>query len=271
MIPARLEVWVKAWRLQPDGESIVTPSSLLLPVLADGIAAMLKVALIDEEVRGGEQMAWWAGRGTAPVLASEGGALLMNRAPGGSLALMVKSGGDQEATSIICRLAQELHRAPPTAGLELLPLEVWFAPLLQGAMESEELTLARDTARRLISRPLDEVALHGDLHHENVLDFGSGDWRVIDPKGLRGERTFDFVHLLRNPDAVTVTTPGRLQARVAQIAAEAGVSTARLLAWTVAFSGLSATWNIEDGGNPSDDLKLLRRSRALLNLAGKWE
>ena len=94
---------------------------------------------------------------------------------------------------------------------------------------------------------------------------------MIDPKGLRGERTFDFVHLLRNPDAVTVTTPGRLQARVAQIAAEAGVSTVRLLAWTMAFSGLSATWSIEDGGNPCDDLELLRRSRALLNLAGKWE
>jgi streptomycin 6-kinase len=43
-------------------------------------------------------------------------------------------------------------------------------------------------------------ALHGDLHHENVLDFGERRWLAIDPHGLHGERFFDFANIFTNPD-----------------------------------------------------------------------
>jgi aminoglycoside/hydroxyurea antibiotic resistance kinase len=41
--------------------------------------------------------------------------------------------------------------------------------------------------------------LHGDLHHGNVLDFGLRGWLAIDPKGLLGERGFDFANIFTNP------------------------------------------------------------------------
>lgn len=47
--------------------------------------------------------------------------------------------------------------------------------------------------------PHDVVVLHGDIHHGNVLDGGERGWRAIDPKGLLGERTFDFVNILLAP------------------------------------------------------------------------
>jgi len=40
-----------------------------------------------------------------------------------------------------------------------------------------------------------------------VLDAEARGWIAIDPKGLLGERTFDFVNILRNPDAATALAP----------------------------------------------------------------
>ena len=54
-------------------------------------------------------------------------------------------------------------------------------------------------------------------------------WLAIDPKGLLGERTFDFVNILRNPDAAAALTPGRFDRQVEVLAAAASVERRRLL------------------------------------------
>jgi streptomycin 6-kinase len=146
----------------------------------------------------------------------------------------------------------------------LVPLEVWFGPLLAGGARGEDFEAAANAAGHLLKSEAAQVSLHGDLHHHNVLDFGAGDWRAIDPKGLRGDRAFDFVHLLRNPDAAVSRAPGVLETRVALIAHEAGIGRDRLLAWTLAFSALSAIWSVEEDDCPADDLALLQRCRTLL-------
>jgi streptomycin 6-kinase len=40
----------------------------------------------------------------------------------------------------------------------------------------------------LLTTQREKVVLHGDMHHGNVLNFGSRGWLAIDPKGLIGER-----------------------------------------------------------------------------------
>ena len=119
-------------------------------------------------------------------------------------------------------------------------------------------------ARGLLAAPREVVALHGDLHHMNVLDFGAQGWLAIDPKGLRGERGFEFATLLRNPDPRRALAPGRLEREVARVAGLAGVERARLLRWVMAVAGLSAAWVLADGGDPRDELSLAARARALL-------
>ena len=90
-----LAPWLSRWRLVPDGEPLVTPSSVLLPVRSNGAPAMLKLATVDEERRGGAVLAWWDGDGAARVLAREGAALLMERVDGSrSLAETARAGGD---------------------------------------------------------------------------------------------------------------------------------------------------------------------------------
>ena len=251
------ENYLDRWRLDPDGEPITTATSLLLPVRRDGVPAMLKVATEPEERRGADTMTWWDGDGAARVLAHEGDALLMERAEGStSLEKMALSGRDDEATRIMCQVAVRLH-APRMRPLpsSLVPLPEWFTALKPGATRHRgTLERAAAAARHLFAEPRDIVVLHGDIHHGNILDFGSQGWLAIDPKGLLGERTFDFVNILRNPDAQVALTPGRFSRQVTVVADAAGLNRTRLLQWILAFAGLSAAWILGDGDQPDLDL-----------------
>jgi streptomycin 6-kinase len=249
----------------------VTHSSRLLPVRCDGAPAMLKFTTEPEERSGADIMAWWAGKGAARVLAHEGAALLMERATGErSLTEMARSGRDDVATRILCAAATRLH-APRRGPLppSLVPLETWFKELEPAASRyGGILAEAATTARALFAAPREIVVLHGDIHHGNILDFGPRGWLAIDPKGLLGERTFDFVNLLRNPDDETALAPGRFAQQVAVTAETAGLDRVRLLQWTLAFTGLSAAWILADRDNPRLDMAIAHLARAELATMG---
>jgi streptomycin 6-kinase len=251
-----IEPYLSRWRLLPDGEPTATRTGLLLPVLRDGVPAILKVASEREERWGAGLMVWWAGEGAAAVLAQEGDALLMERASGeASLAEMVLDAQDDQATEILCRVAARLHAPRSRPEPELLPLVRWFERLAPGAAEHGGiLARAAAIAAGLLAGQRDVVVLHGDLHHGNILDFGRRGWLAIDPKRLHGERTFDFVNILRNPSADIALSPGRFDRQVEVITRVAKLDRTRLLEWTLAFCGLSAVWILDDGERPELDL-----------------
>ena len=262
--------YLQYWLLTKDGEPIVTQFSALLPVRFDGAAAMLKLLMHDEERTGSELLAWWDGQGAVQVLDWWKDGLLLERATGTrSLATMAREGNDELATRILCETAALLHAprstAPPAS---LIPLQFWFAPLQPGAERlGGILTTSATFADRLIGAQQDIAILHGDLHHDNVLDGEHRGWLAIDPKGLIGERTFDFVNILRNPQNFFGDDPVRLSRQVDVIAQVAGLDRRRLLEWTVAFCGLSAVWML-DSANPSErDLREADGDLALLHAA----
>jgi streptomycin 6-kinase len=263
-----LDDYLARWRLTPDGTPLITRSSILLPVLQEGMPAMLKIATEAEERRGAESMLWWGGDGAARVLAHDGDALLMERATGEeSLIEMARSDRDDEASRIICAVASSLHaprdHVPPSS---LVPLTRWFAELEPAsARYGGLLSQAAATARELLDEPRDVVVLHGDIHHDNILDFGPRGWLAIDPKHLIGERAFDFVNILRNPDAAIALRPGRFSRQVTVVADAAGLDRTRLLKWTLAFTGLSAAWILGDGDEPDLDLAVSELAAAELS------
>lgn len=268
------EPHLSCWALVPDGEPIVTPSSRLLPVLHRGAQAMLKIAVEPEEQRGAALMAWWDANGAARVLAQDGDALLLERATGArSLAAMARGGQDDEASRILCAVAARLHAPRGTPPGTLVPLSEWFGALWPAAeTQGGILQRAAATARMLLDTPQEIVVLHGDLHHGNVLDFAARGWLAIDPKGLIGERGFDVVNILRNPDADIALgperlalAPGRFARQVTVVAEAANLDRTRLLQWTLAFAGLSAAWIIGDGDDPALDLAVAALAAAELN------
>ncbi|MCO7574019.1 3'-kinase [Pseudomonas chlororaphis] len=245
--------YMERWRLTADGEPIVTPGSRLLPVrLEDGAPGMLKIALNEDEQAGNRLMAWWAGEGAAQVYAQEDQALLMERALGPRSLMCMALAGEHDAVShIVCATLARLH-APRSKPLPaLLPLDHWFKDLREAAHQRGGLLLnSLAMAEQLLAAPRDPVVLHGDVHHDNVLDFGEGGWRVIDPKRVYGERTFDFANLICNPDLPCATDPLRFARQVQVIARAAQLEPRRLVQWVLAFSGLSAAWFLQDDHQP---------------------
>ena len=241
--------YLTRWDLVPDGEPIVTPTSHLLPVRRDGDPAMLKVATAAEEQRGGRLMTWWDGDGAARVLEQEGDALVLERATGHrSLTAMARHGCDDDASRIICGVAARLHAPRGSHPPRLIPLAEWFRALESAARKyGGILCRSAATARQLLADRQDIIVLHGDIHHGNILDFGPRGWLAIDPKGLIGERAFDFANVFCNPDAGIATAPGRLARQATVVADAADLDRNRLLRWILAYAGLSAAWFLGDG------------------------
>ena len=212
---------------------------------------MLKIARAAEERRGASLMTWWDGDGAARILAHDGAAMLLERATGHrSLAAMVHDGRDDEASRILCAVAARLHAPRNTAPPDLIPLSAWFAELEPAAAKHGGVFRhAAAAARDLLARPQDVCVLHGDLHHGNVLDFKERGWLAIDPKGLIGERGFDFANILCNPDFGIATSPGRLAHQASVVAEAARLDRTRLLRWILAYAGLSSAWTIGEGSN----------------------
>ncbi len=264
------------WSLTADGHAMCTHSSDLLPVrTADGIAAMLKCPRGVHERRGSRLMPWWAGA-AAPVLAhAADGALLMRRAEStGSLAEWARSGRDGDATHVLCAAAARLHapreRPPP---VRLPSLERWFRGLAPAARtHGGALARAPATVRELLLEPREEIPLHGDLHHDNVLDFGPElGWLVIDPHGVRGERGFDYANLFLNPrnaegeGSDIALGPDIFERRLADVVEQGALERTRLLQWILAYAGLSASWTLEDGNDASFKLAVATKAAALLD------
>ncbi len=255
--------YLDQWRLTADGAPIVTRAAHLLPVRRDGEALMLKVATETEEKHGGVLLSWWGGDGAARLHARQDDAILLERAEGsGSLGVLARNGRDDEATRILCDVIGRLHapRAKPLP--ELIPLSVWFKDLWSAAeTDGGAYARAAQTAQSLLADPQDVGVLHGDIHHDNVLDFGARGWLAIDPKRLIGERGFDYANIFCNPDVGDAAchvarTPERFAARLDIVVASSGLERRRLLQWIVAWSALSAAWFAGDDGDPEIDLAI---------------
>ncbi|PHM38410.1 streptomycin-resistance protein [Xenorhabdus mauleonii] len=233
---------------------------------------MLKITGDADEQAGNALMAWWEGNGAAHTIAHENEAILLARATGSaSLSTMSREGQDAEACRIMCLTANLLHTARERPLPQLTPLHEWFYPLKPAARKyGDILTRSAEISEELLSTSHDVVALHGDLHHENVLDFGASGWLAIDPKGLKGERGFDFANIFTNPDLVNplprvATVPDIFKQRLKIVTEIAGLDRVRLLKWIIAWCGLSTTWSLESNETVTIALEVAKLAIAELD------
>lgn len=222
--------------------------------------------MVAEEKRGALVMAWWNGKGAVKVLAIEGDALLMERATGKiSLTELSGIGHDDEASRIICKTAEKLHANDQKAPEQLfIPLDTWFEELRLVAVKSGGIfSYCLNIVDELLAIPQNIKFLHGDLHHGNILE-SNKNWLAIDPKGLLGERAFDFANIFCNPSDEIACFPGRLARQVEIVAKETNVDRKRLLKWIIAYTGLSAAWLVEDKKNAGINFRIIQIALAEL-------
>lgn len=267
-LPELLEEYGQRWSLTilppfPLSYNYVTPA--LLP---DGREVVLKMGPPNDELAS-EMIAlgWWNGRGAVRLLQAEpeAGVMLLERIRPGHTLLDVYDTvrDDDTATRIACRVMQQFWRPPPPDSSQLITVEQWGQGL-------HELRRLHQDGIGLFSRRLVEMAarlhaeleasadapvvLHGDLHHQNIIQAEDGGWLAIDPKGVVGEPAYEVGAWLRNPlpELVEKCDYRRLTARRIDIfVEELGLARERLIGWGMAGAVLSAWWDVGSDGDGS--------------------
>jgi streptomycin 6-kinase len=167
---------------------------------------------------------------------------------------------DVAATRIAAGVLRQLWQRPPPDHGGLRTLASWCEAydrnreaLSRGERGFPAALFRRADALRqeLLDSTSDPVALHGDMHHYNVLRAERAEWLAIDPKGLAGDRHFDVCQFLRNPwphGAGPIVNRRRLDV----FCAELGLDRARVRDWAFVHAMLDACWTFEDG-DPFDE------------------
>ena len=186
----------------------------------------------------------------ARIVAARTDAVLMAWIDGPSLGDALRAGRVREADRRLGRVAADLLADPPDM-TGLPSLEAWLSALwtLRVAPEAPDGARAdvdrcREMARTLLADPREAVALHGDLHHDNVLLAADGP-RVIDAKGLRGEAAFELANAFRNPKGAPdeCFDAAHLVWRAQTWGAALGVPPRRMAQWGAVKAALSIAWS----------------------------
>ncbi len=202
-----------------------------------------------------EALKAYKGNGAVRLLDADDNALLLERImPGRSLRSYFPD-HDDEAIDIAFTVMKKLHAAKdydasvfPTVSTLLsgLEIETDLIPL-------DMLTTARSLARRLIDTSEAAVLLHGDLHHENILESIQQGWLAIDPHGVIGEPLYDVGAFIRNPipQLLEYPNPGVLIAhRIERFSHLLHADKYRLQQWNFVQAVLSACWSVQDKESP---------------------
>jgi streptomycin 6-kinase len=188
----------------------------------------------------------------------DNGILLLDRLIPGTSLLQLHD--DPLATSLTSQVMRDLWRPVP-ADHSFPSVAKWsdgFKRLRDcfgggcGPFPTELVEMAEALFAELLPSMSEQVLLHGDLHHENILSAQRRPWLAIDPKGVIGEPAYETGALLRNPllDILDAANPVRLQRRrVDQFSEELDLDRQRILGWGIAQAVLSAWWSYEDHGH----------------------
>lgn len=179
-------------------------------------------------------------------------AFLMERLePGQSLKALVKAGDDDMATRIICQTIRELqsHQQKQAEFTQLSELAGSLSAL-KNQLDNKALSKAEPLFRELTADRSQDVILHGDLHHDNILSSGSS-WKVIDPHGYIGDPVFEVGSMIYNPgDCFPHDRPiaDVIERRLHILAEELPFDPQRIKAWAFCKTALSIAWTLEDHG-----------------------
>lgn len=191
----------------------------------------------------------FAKHAVAEVIAHDNYMIIMQRAVPGSTLKDYFPDNDIDATKILCAKLKELHKASIPKNHNFYHLSELFKTLDQKLdIPYEILAKARHLRDELLKSTTKEVLLHGDLHHDNILNNGDS-WLAIDPKGFIGDPAFEPAAYLCNPisELLQENQPREIiENRINICSAELGIDAQRITDWLYAKSVLCWAWSLED-------------------------
>lgn len=170
--------------------------------------------------------------------------------PGISLKKSIESGDDETATITICTAIKKLLDCKCTdSSFKPLSEQIPDLMALKGILDRATLSKATGLFRELTQNRSDDVLLHGDLHHDNIISHGSS-FKIIDPHGYMGDPASEFGVMIYNPIEYLTknckTLIELLEPRFKIAEEYLSFDKKRIRAWAFCKTILSAAWNAQD-------------------------
>lgn len=254
---ARLEITYGLSHLKPF-ENL--SYNYVLSGFQDAQPIVLKVGLDSNALKQeGLALKAFAGFGAVNVLMETEEMLLLECAVSGVSLKSYFFEKDNNAIQITCECLRRLHKAPRPNAYRFPHINDWLTALDKSInIPNELLDKARTLREKLISTSAKPILLHGDLHHDNILQNGNN-WVVIDPKGAIGEPAYDIAAFIRNPMPELLQHDNALNIinnRILQFAKIFNLSEQRIIDWCYVQAVLAWAWALEDGGDEAYFKKL---------------
>lgn len=268
------EAWVKEfpgilarcqerWNLtlgQPlSGLSINYLTNATLP---GGENVVLKVGVPHPEIKTEiESLLIWQGRGIVKCLDADLqlSAMLLEKITPGHMLTTLRD--NKKETEIAAGIMQQLAIAAPSK--HNLPyfaewIEQAFARYRstygnEGPMPRDLIEATEQAFREIEVTKQQDVLLHGDLHHENILFDEQHGWLAIDPKGVIGDKCLEVGRYLHNqlPNEMPLLEKQRIiEERIEVMGAILNESTARIKLCALIDQVLSQTWCTKESQLP---------------------
>ncbi|KKP35849.1 MAG: hypothetical protein UR26_C0002G0149 [candidate division TM6 bacterium GW2011_GWF2_32_72] len=229
----------------------------------DGSSIILKLACDKNELQQEiNALIHFDGHGSVKLLGYdlELGAILLERLlPGEDLKSMF-SAQEKESIEITCKVIRKLHSASRENLKNFKNISDWLVALNRDwNLPLNHLKKARELSEYLLATSAEQVLLHGDLHHENILSSGKNEWVAIDPKGIVGEPVYEVGAFIRNPMPELLEAPNVLQIiqkRIEYFAKNLNFDAQRIYQWVYVQSILGACWSLDGNQDPSYFIEL---------------
>jgi streptomycin 6-kinase len=187
--------------------------------------------------------------GVVKVLAENDGMLLLERAVPGTSLKNYFPNRDQESIEIACKVMKKLHKANIPITHNFPHIKDWLTALDRDwPIPDAYLKKARKLRDQLLKMSSADALLHGDLHHDNILQNGN-DWLVIDPKGVIGSPINEIWAFVMD-----------IERDIPFIAQYFNFRTQDVFNWYFVHVILAACWNLEDNIDASLFLGLAEKA-----------
>ena len=189
------------------------------------------------------------GYGAVDIIDQTDGALLLECATPGSSLKHLFPNRETEAIVIACEAIEKLHGVPIINQNGFSTINDWLTALDKPCEQlGQSLIKARTLRNELLNTMDAPILLHGDLHHDNILAHDNN-WKVIDPKGVIGELSYEVGCFIRNPLDTLPNHPDSLKIitnRINTFSENLGLNPNRITKWCFVQTVLASVWSLED-------------------------
>lgn len=268
-----LDHYLERWGLIMSRKMMETPTGHLYQVDSIHGSSVLKIFtdLGKHDERGGSIfLGALKGDGAALLYEYDDRAQLMEYLPGPNLYEFSQKGQEDKATEIFVGLVKKIRSKKIVASQEQLMTMRDLFKIFDRVSPPRELadlfTKAQKLSKQLVATQTEEILLHGDLHHENVMKNSRGEYVCFDPKGIMGDPAYELATTLKNPMAYQETSQNleMFKKRAISFSKELNLPLERIVGFAFIHLCLSVGWAIEDGGDYSHQEALLKKVVAFI-------